>query len=118
MNPAGFVASRRAILTGALVGALAWASRPLLPRLQAQETEAAITAALVDRAPTEPDDPLWARTSAASITLNPQNVVLPRIEEAGAMAHEYQWEGVARYIDWRRQHQPEEGAANANNGSN
>ena len=40
------------------------------------------------------------------------------IEEAGAMAHEYQWEGVARYIDWRRQHQPEEGAANANGGPN
>ncbi len=34
------------------------------------------------------------------------------IEEAGALAHEYQWEGVARYIDWRRQHQPEEGTAN------
>jgi hypothetical protein len=40
------------------------------------------------------------------------------IEEAGVMAHEYQWEGVARYIDWRRQHQPEEGAANANGGPN
>ncbi|MDP6067312.1 MAG: hypothetical protein QGG75_08675 [Alphaproteobacteria bacterium] len=49
-----------------------------------------------------------ARTLVASLGL----------EEAGAMAHEYRWEGVERYIDWRRQHQPEEGAANANNGSN
>jgi len=108
MNPAGFVASRRAILTGALVGALAWASRPLLPRLQAQETEAAITAALVDRAPTEPDDPLWARTSAASITLNPQNVVLPRIEEAGAksvgVSALFDAERLAVLIEWKDAH--------------
>ncbi len=108
MNATNFIASRRAVLTGALIGALAWASRPLLPRLHAQETAAAITAALVDRAPTEPDDPLWARTSGASITLSPQNLVLPRIREAGAKSVVvralYDAERLAVLIEWKDAH--------------
>ena len=108
MNPASFVASRRAVLTGALVGALAWAARPLLPRLHAQETNAAITAVLVNRAPAEPDDPLWDQTSAASITLNPQNLVLPRIEEAGAKSVSvralFDAERLAILVEWEDAH--------------
>jgi hypothetical protein len=105
MNPTSFLASRRAVLTGALVGALAWASRPLLPRVRAQEKPAAITAALVNLAPTEPDDPLWSGRSATSISLNPQNLVVPRVQEAGAKSIDiralYDAERLSILIAWK-----------------
>ncbi len=105
MTATNFVASRRAVLTGALVGALAWASRPLLPRIRAQEKAAAITAELVDRAPTEPGDPLWSGRSATAISLNPQNLVLPSVQEAGTKSIDiralYDAERLSILIGWK-----------------
>lgn len=52
----------------------------------AQQVAVALRALAVVRAPTAPDDPLWRDAPSARIPLNPQDLVLPRLREAGAKA--------------------------------
>ena len=78
--------SRRSVLAGGAAGALAWLSRPFLKPLRAQENAVAITTVSVAQVPLDLSDPLWDQTTAAPIFLSPQNLVLPRLKEAGAKA--------------------------------
>lgn len=73
---------RPSLLKGTALAGLAWVSRPLLGAAMAQEQAAGIVAASVNRAPTEPNDPDWAMASPLSVVLSPQNIVLPRLQEA------------------------------------
>gem|GEM_PF-782085 len=75
---------RPTILQAAAVAGLGWLSRPLAGKAAVQQQAAAITARQVSRAPTAPDDPAWGTANPVSIPLSPQNLVLPRLEEAGA----------------------------------
>lgn len=97
-------ASRRSILAGGVAAALALMMRPLFKTTGAQ-AQAGITAVAVSRAPTEPGDPLWNEAQAATVALNPQNFVLPRLKEAGAKSVSvralYDAERIAFLLDWQ-----------------
>ncbi len=75
---------RRRVLLGAALASLAWASRSFSRPAKAQQGAPTIIATHVGQAPTDPEDPAWGQASATTVTLNPQNIVLPRIQEAGA----------------------------------
>ncbi len=77
--------TRRRVLVGTTLAALVWASRPFTGSAKAQQQAApTIIATRVGKAPIDPEDPAWGQASATPVTLNPQNIVLPRIQEAGA----------------------------------
>ncbi len=112
MSTQRFTTSRRTILAGALVGTIGWIGRPLFRRLEARRRVAGITAAPVDRAPTDPDDILWFRPPAAAIELQPQTLVLPRLKEAGAQNIEvrmlYDADRLSVLLEWRDAHRDED----------
>lgn len=76
--------TRRSTLIGGAAAALVWASRPLIGTVRAQQSGPAIVAAKVAQVPTEPDDSAWTQAAVATIPMNPQNLQLPRLMEAGA----------------------------------
>ena len=96
--------SRRSVLAGAAVAALAYMTYPFIKTASAQ-TQAGITAAPVGRVPTDPGDSLWGQAQASRITLNPQNIVLPRVLEAGAKALNvralYDADRIAFLLEWQ-----------------
>ena len=96
--------SRRSVLTGGAVAALAFMLRPILRSTEAQ-SEASITAVPVAQVPTEPGDPFWSKARTVRIPLNPQNIVLPRVLEAGAKSVTvramYDAERIAFRVDWQ-----------------
>ena len=100
--------SRRTALVGGVVAALAWASRPLFKSARAQQVAPALTAVKVSQVPTEPDDPAWSNAVAATIPLNPQNLQLPRLKEAGAKSIDvralYDSDRVAFLLEWLDAH--------------
>jgi len=108
MRRGAFSLSRRSVLMGGAAAALAWASRPLFQRASAQQAEPAIRALSVSRVPADPADPLWDRAKAAQIALNPQNIVLPRVLEAGAKAINvralYDSQRLALLLEWPDAH--------------
>lgn len=84
MKALGGTMGRRSVLKAGVLAGVAWIARPLYKGPARGQQAAAIVAAPVDRAPTDPDDPLWFSTEAPLISLDPQNVVVPRLKEAGA----------------------------------
>lgn len=62
----------------------ALASRPFFRSVRAQELQADIVASTVSKVPVDPEDRAWNQATPATISLSPQNLVLPRINEAGA----------------------------------
>ncbi len=104
--------SRRSLLKGTALAGLAWFSRPLLGAAVAQEQAAGIVAASVNRAPTEPDDPSWAMASPLSVVLSPQNIVLPRLQEAGAKKIEiralFDSDRLSLLLEWKDAHRNED----------
>ena len=75
--------SRRAVAGSGVAAAAAWASRPFIQPASAQAQVAEIIAVRVEQAPVDPDDPYWEAAAAVEIPLLPQNIVLPRVTEAG-----------------------------------
>jgi hypothetical protein len=104
---------RRSLLTAGVAAGLMWLGRPLLGRpARAQQAAPAIIASPVSQAPTDPYDPLWARTNPALVALEPQNLVLPRLEEAGAKRIDvralYDDERLAFLLEWKDAHKDTE----------
>ncbi len=99
---------RRAILKGGLAAAVAWMARSAFRPLYAQQKAALITAAPVARVPTDPDDPAWSRAIAALVALQPQNLVVPGIPEAGAKQVNvralYDADRLALLLEWNDAH--------------
>lgn len=103
--------SRRKVLVVAagLAAALVWLGRPFARAVAAGQVAADITAERVARAPTEPDDPQWSRTNRALVSLSPQNLVVPRVKEAGAKRIDvralYDDERLALLLEWNDAHE-------------
>ena len=70
----------------------------------AQQAAPAITAHFVSQAPTDPEDSQWLGTARADIQLSPQNLVLPRINEAGttrlSVKALYDSSRLSVYLEW------------------
>ena len=73
--------SRRSLLTGGAAAVLGYMVRPVFRSAKAQ-AQAAIVATPVGEVPVHPVDPRWSQAKVATITLNPQDLVLPRVFEA------------------------------------
>lgn len=101
-------ATRRQVFAGAALGALVWASRPFTGSADVRRATPTIIATRVGRAPTDPEDQAWDEASAITVSLNPQTVVVPRIEEAGAKSIEvralFDQERLAFLLEWRDAH--------------
>lgn len=100
--------SRRSVLLGGAAAAtLAWASLPLFKSLRAQQ-QATIVAVSVGQAPGDPEDPLWNQAVAARVALQPQNIVIPRLREAGAREVRvralYDADRLAFLLEWQDAH--------------
>jgi DMSO reductase family type II enzyme heme b subunit len=58
--------------------------------------------------PSEPDDPLWAQAAPATVPLNPQQTVVPRLKEAGAkqigVRGLYDAQRLALLLEWQDAH--------------
>lgn len=95
--------SRRSVLAGGIAAVLAYMMRPVFRPAKAQ-AQTAIIAMPVGQVPDEPDDSLWAQSQMATITLNPQNLVLPRILEAATPSVNaralYDAERIGLLIEW------------------
>ena len=76
--------SRRSVMAGGVVAVMAYVARPVFRPAKAQ-AQPTIIAAPVGEVPTGPDDSLWGQAQAATVTLNPQNLVLPRVFEAAPL---------------------------------
>ena len=100
---------RRLVLAGGAGAALAWLSRPWLKGTHAQQPpEARITAVKVEQVPVEPDHPSWGQVQPTTIALNPQNLVIPRLKEAGAKEIQvralYDAERMGLLLEWKDAH--------------
>ncbi|MFQ5933121.1 MAG: ethylbenzene dehydrogenase-related protein [Dehalococcoidia bacterium] len=99
---------RRTVLAAGAAAAATWASRPLFRSVKAEQAQGDIVASVVPRAPLGPDDPLWESVQLATISLNPQNLVLPRLQEAGAKELKvralYDSERIAFHLEWADAH--------------
>ena len=104
--------SRRTVLKGGALLGVAWASRPLVGKVRAQTPAAAIVAELVSRTPIEPDDSMWSTASPATIALTPQNIVLPRLQEAGVTEIDvralFDADRVSILLEWKDAHRDQE----------
>ncbi|MBI2935687.1 MAG: hypothetical protein HYY31_02595 [Chloroflexi bacterium] len=78
--------TRRSVLVGGAAAALALATRLSPKPAQAQQSAPSIVAAPVTKVPGTPSDPLWEKAEPVRIALNPQDIVVPRLKEAGAKA--------------------------------
>ncbi|MFQ5945776.1 MAG: ethylbenzene dehydrogenase-related protein [Anaerolineae bacterium] len=108
MKPMEIPVRRRALLSGVGASALAWLGRPMVRSAAPQQGPAVIAAERVAELPTEPDDSLWNESEPTTVPLNPQNLVLPRLMEAGAKEVEvralYDAERVAFLVEWPDAH--------------
>ncbi|MBM3949259.1 MAG: hypothetical protein FJ312_08510 [SAR202 cluster bacterium] len=101
---------RRTVLKGAAIASLALLARPLARsgQVQAQATTPRILAALVDKVPTDEADPSWDKARLVTIALGPQNLVVPRVQEAGAKEIDvravYDADRVAFLVRWKDAH--------------
>ena len=99
---------RRSLLKGGLVAVTAWMARPALKPLFAQSEAPATAAVKVDSVPAEPDDALWATATAVRVQLQPQNLVVPRVNETGASEIDvralYDSERLGLLVEWRDAH--------------
>ncbi|MFQ6030046.1 MAG: ethylbenzene dehydrogenase-related protein [Dehalococcoidia bacterium] len=103
--------SRRHILKSTALAGLIWLTRPLSGgKVQAQE--ASIIATEVSQAPREPQDSAWSAASPVKVALLPQNIVLPRLQEAGAQEIElrvvFDSERLSMLLEWKDAHRDEE----------
>ncbi len=100
--------SRRSVLIGGAAAGLAWLGRPLLKPLRGRAQAASITAVPVDRVPDDPNDPVWLRAPETLVSLEPQNIVVPRVREAGAKRIDvrvlYDPDRISFLLDWRDAH--------------
>ncbi|MDP6403368.1 MAG: ethylbenzene dehydrogenase-related protein, partial [SAR202 cluster bacterium] len=107
-----YTTNRRALLAGALIGAVGWVGRPLFKRLEARRRLAGIVAVSVDKAPTDPDDILWFRPPVAAVDLVPQTQVLPRLREAATQKIEvralYDVDRLSVLVEWRDAHKDDD----------
>ncbi|MCI0437966.1 MAG: ethylbenzene dehydrogenase-related protein [Chloroflexi bacterium] len=103
---------RRAILKGAAAAGAAWMMRPLLGRARAQTALASISAKPMDRVSTDPSDAIWSVTPMTRVPMNPQNLVLPRLSEAGAkeinVRAQYDAELISFRVEWPDAHRDED----------
>ncbi len=94
------------MLKGAAVATALWTGRSVFKPLLAQQS--VFTASPVAQTPTDPMDPLWEKARATPIALNPQNLVLPRVAEAGAkeivVRALYDAERLGLLVEWRDAH--------------
>lgn len=94
------IATRRTVLTHSAGAAL--------DILFQQVGELAIEAAGIGQVPTAPDDPAWVNATPTHVVVNPQNLALPRLTEAGATALEvralYDDERVGLLLSWLDAH--------------
>ncbi len=101
--------SRRSALVGGAAAALAWAAHPLFRSVHAQQAAPTITAVSVAQVPTEPDDAAWRQAEGFTVALSPQNLVLPRLKEAGTKSIQvralYDSERLALLLEWLDAHQ-------------
>ncbi|MEE9248159.1 MAG: ethylbenzene dehydrogenase-related protein [Dehalococcoidia bacterium] len=99
---------RRTFLAAGVAAAAAWASRPLFRPVRAQQAQGDIIALAVSHAPLNPDDSLWVTAQSAQVPLNPQNLVLPRLKEAGAkdlrVRALYDADRIAFLLEWADAH--------------
>ena len=95
--------SRRSVLTGGVVAALTYMVRPVFRSTKAQ-AQPAIIATPVDEVPTEPDNYLWGQSQSTTVTMNPQNLVLPRVFEAATASVDvralYDADRLGLLIEW------------------
>ncbi len=103
------IVGRRSVLKAGAAAGLAWIAHPLFRGpARGQERVASIIAVPVGKAPTDPDDPQWSRTRAALISLDPQNIVVPRLEEAGAKRVDvralYDADRLSVLLEWKDAH--------------
>ena len=116
--------SRRSVLAGGAAAILGYMVRPVFRSAKAQP-QPAIVAAMVGEVPTEPGDSLWSQAQLTTITLNPQNLVLPRVFEAATASVDVralydgnrlgllmEWGDSARDVDLGTVLQFRDGAAN------
>ena len=105
-------ASRRTILKGSALAGVAWLASPFLGRARAQVPAAAIVASLVSQAPSEPEDLAWDRVSPSTVVLSPQNIVLPRLLEAGAKELDvralFDSDRLSLLLEWKDAHRDED----------
>lgn len=105
--------TRRSLVAGSGIAAAAWAARPFLRASAASDQPPAdFTAVAVDRAPIDPEDPAWVRAKPFKVNLLPQNLVLPRLTEAGTKALDlrvlYDAGRVAFLLEWMDAHRDTE----------
>lgn len=98
--------SRRAFLAGGMAAGALWAGGGLRQAAAAQQSS--ILAASVQKVPLEPDDAAWESAAPVTVLLNPQNMTVPRIQEAGAKAVAiralYDSDRVAVLLEWSDAH--------------
>ncbi len=108
MSEAEKTIGRRSLLKGGLIAATAWFARPALKPVLAQSEDLVLAAAKVDTVPTEPDDALWSSATATRVELQPQKLVVPRLNEAGATEINvralYDSERIGLLVEWRDAH--------------
>lgn len=98
--------TRRQVLKGAVAAAVLWTGRSLFKPLFAQQS--GLLARPVAQVPTDPTDALWGRARATRVPMNPQNLVLPRVAEAGAneivVRALYDSDRLGVLVEWRDAH--------------
>jgi hypothetical protein len=103
---------RRAFVRGGVLASLAWlVARPTLKRAAAK-TAPRIIALQVTKVPLEPSASEWAAASASDISMDPQNITTPRIQEAGVKSLRaralYDAERVGILVEWTDANKQEE----------
>lgn len=95
--------SRRSVLAGGAAAFLGYMVRPVFRPAKAQ-TPAAIVASPVGEVPVDPTDPIWAQAKTTTITLNPQDLVLPRVFEVATASVDvravYDADQLGLLIEW------------------
>ncbi|MBM4405733.1 MAG: hypothetical protein FJ039_06065 [Chloroflexi bacterium] len=100
--------TRRAVVTAGAAASMAWLVRSRRGRAHGQVLQADIIAAPVAQLPVSPSDSAWLKALPATITMHPQNIVVPRVTEAGAKSIQvrvlYDAERVGFLVEWLDAH--------------
>ena len=95
--------SRRSVLAGGAAAVLGYMVRPVFRSAKAQ-AQAAIVATPVGELPVHPVDPRRTQSKTATLTLNPQDLVLPRVFEAATASVEvkalYDADRLGLLVEW------------------
>ncbi|MBI4299328.1 MAG: hypothetical protein HY666_06180 [Chloroflexi bacterium] len=101
-------ATIRLAIVGGVAAALTWASRTTRKSASAQQAEPYLIAMQVPQVPTDPGDSAWAQAKTTTVTMSPQNIVLPRLKEAGAKSINvkalYDAERLSLLLEWLDAH--------------